>query len=103
MIGLIRTVRMVSWMLEYSRLLERWSPFLHVGGRGAGLIRAQPAVELAALRHELAVDPLRWLSDFAAEKHWQSSDDENQQLQELIPSLTCSVRTCAIFLDLFGR
>ena len=31
---------------------------------GSGII----AVELAALHHELAVDPLRWFSDFAMEK-----------------------------------
>ena len=32
------------------------------------------AVELAALHHELAVDPLRWFAVFAMEKHWSSSD-----------------------------
>ena len=42
------------------------------------------AVELAALHRELAVDPLRWISDFAAEKHWHSSDAVYQQLQRLI-------------------
>ena len=42
------------------------------------------AVELAALRHELAVDPLRWFADFAMEKHWHSSDSAYQQLQGLI-------------------
>ena len=31
------------------------------------------AVELGALHHELAVDPLRWCADFVAEKHWHSS------------------------------
>ena len=30
------------------------------------------AVELAALHHKLAVDPLRWLADTAMEKHWHS-------------------------------
>ena len=40
---------------------------------------------LAALHHELAVDPLlRWFLDFAMEKHWHSLDAENQQLQGLI-------------------
>ena len=42
------------------------------------------AVELAALHHELAVDPLRWFAVFAMEKHWQTSDDVYQQLQALI-------------------
>ena len=42
------------------------------------------AVKLAALHHELAVDPLRWFADFAMEKHWHSSDAAYQQLQGLI-------------------
>ena len=42
------------------------------------------AVELAALPHELAVDPLRWFGDFVVEKHWHSSDVACQQLQGLI-------------------
>ena len=42
------------------------------------------AVELAALHHEVAVDPLHWFADFATEKHRHSSDAENQQLQGLI-------------------
>ena len=40
------------------------------------------AVELAAVHHELSVDPLRWFADFATEKHCQfSSDAVYQQLQ----------------------
>ena len=31
------------------------------------------AVELGALHHELAVDPLRWFADLAMEKLWHSS------------------------------
>ena len=42
------------------------------------------AVELAALQHELAVDPLLWFADFAKKKHWHSSDAVYQQLQVLI-------------------
>ena len=42
------------------------------------------AVELAALHHELAVDPLRWFADFAMEKHWRASNAGYQQLQGLI-------------------
>ena len=42
------------------------------------------AVVLAALHHELAVDPLRLFADFAMEKHWHSSDAVNQQIQGLI-------------------
>ena len=33
------------------------------------------AVEMAALHHELAVDPLRWFADFAVGKLWHPSDD----------------------------
>ena len=36
------------------------------------------AVELAALHHELAVDPVRWFADFAMKEHWHSSDAVNQ-------------------------
>ena len=39
---------------------------------------------MAALHHELAVDPLRWFADFAREKRWHSSDAVCQQLQGLI-------------------
>ena len=39
---------------------------------------------LAAVHHELAVDPLGWFADLAVEKHWHSSDAVNQQLQGLI-------------------
>ena len=42
------------------------------------------AVELAALHHELAVDPLRWFADFAGERHWHSSDAVYQHFQDLI-------------------
>ena len=58
-----------------------------VGERCFGLFRLQmriTAVELASLRHELAVDPLRWLVDFVMEKHGHSSDAVYQQLHGLI-------------------
>ena len=42
------------------------------------------AVELAALHHELAVDPLRWFANFAMEKHWHSSDAVHRHFQVLI-------------------
>ena len=42
------------------------------------------AVELAALHHELAVDPLRWFADFAMEKPLHSSDTVYQHFQELL-------------------
>ena len=51
------------------------------------------AVELAAVHHELAVDPWRWVSDFAAEKHWHSSDAVYQQLQRPDPDLVYLERT----------
>ena len=41
-------------------------------------------VELAALRHELAVDPVRSFADFAMEEHWHSSDAFFQPSQRLI-------------------
>ena len=46
------------------------------------------AVEAVACHHELAVDPLRWLDDFAVEKYWHSPDALCQQLQELAPRPT---------------
>ena len=41
------------------------------------------AVELAAVHHELAVDPLRWFSGFGRE-NWHSTTAVFQQLQVLI-------------------
>ena len=41
------------------------------------------AVDLAAVHHELAVDPLLRFVDFAMEKHWRSSDAVHQ-LQGLL-------------------
>ena len=41
-------------------------------------------VKLAALHHELVVEPPRRFADFAMEKRWHSSDAVHQQLQGLI-------------------
>ena len=50
------------------------------------------AVELAALHHEPAVDPLRWFSGFVAGKQWHSSDAVFQRLRELI-HISCTAGT----------
>ena len=36
------------------------------------------------MRHELALDSLRWFADIAMEIHWHSSDAVFQQLQGMI-------------------
>ena len=104
MTGLVRTVRMVSLMLEQSRFCTRalivafasgttWY-WTHLGAT-ARIILSRVAMksditafELAALHHELAVDALCSFSDLAAEKHRYFSDAKTQQLQELSRSDT---------------
>ena len=43
-------------------------PVTHCDGRNV------TAVELVALHHAVAVDPLHWFADFAMEKQWFSPD-----------------------------
>ena len=70
MIGVIRAAEVVSLILEYLPfVLERMS-------------RVEKRV--TALHQELTVDPLRWISESAAEKHWHSLDAVYQQMQLLI-------------------
>ena len=49
-------------------------------------------VELAALHHDLAVDPLREFAGFAMEQHWHTSDAVYQQVQGLI-QIWCTAGT----------
>ena len=60
-----------AWCWTHSRVTAKILP------SGVGMDSGITAFELAALHHELAMDPLRWFAGFLAETHWHS----HQQLQ----------------------